>query len=157
MLLLTSSMAMAQKLFLGSPNGRLEVMIEMNGGVATYTVYYDGFQVIQPSQLGFEADFGDFTKDLSFKEKIGADTLNLVPLGVSDQTVNLKYKKLKHSKYSTCKQFYKVPFKNSKGQEMSVVFFGEKQQHCFPLRDTPSRRESQVWRYPSRGVVVQIS
>ena len=104
MLLLTSSMAMAQKLFLGSPNGRLEVMIEMNGGVATYTVYYDGFQVIQPSQLGFEADFGDFTKDLSFKEKIGADTLNLVPLGVSDQTVNLKYKKLKHSKYSTCKQ-----------------------------------------------------
>ena len=109
MLLLTSSMAMAQKLFLGSPNGRLEVMIEMNGGVATYTVYYDGFQVIQPSQLGFEADFGDFTKDLSFKEKIGADTLNLVPLGVSDQTVNLKYKKLKHSKYSTCKQFTRYP------------------------------------------------
>ena len=120
--LLTSAMTMAQKLFMGSPDGRLDVKIEVNGGVATYAVYYDGVQVLEPSQLGFEADFGDFTKDLSFKEKIGVDTLNLVPLGVSDQTVNLKYKKLKHSKYSTCKQFYKVPFKNSKGQEMSVVF-----------------------------------
>ena len=43
MLLLTSSMAMAQKLFLGSPNGRLEVMIEMNGGVATFVSVVTAF------------------------------------------------------------------------------------------------------------------
>jgi hypothetical protein len=43
-LLLSVTMAMAQKIFLTSSNGRLEVMIENNGGQPTYTVYYDSIR-----------------------------------------------------------------------------------------------------------------
>ena len=50
MFLLTSAMTMAQKLFMGSPDGRLDVKIEVNGGVATYAVYYDGVQVLEVVQ-----------------------------------------------------------------------------------------------------------
>ena len=115
MLLLTSMSAMAQKIFLGSPNSRLDVEIEVKGGVATYAVYYDGFQVMEPSQLGFVADFGDFSKGLAFKENIVLDTLNLVPSKITDIV-------FKPEKVSLCTYLYTVPFKNAKGQEMTVEF-----------------------------------
>ena len=115
MLLLTSVSAMAQKIFLGSPNSRLDVEIEVKGGVATYAVYYDGFQVMEPSQLGFVADFGDFSKGLAFKENIVLDTLKLVPSKITDIV-------FKPEKVSLCTYLYTVPFKNAKGQEMTVEF-----------------------------------
>ena len=115
--LLTSAMTMAQKVFMGSSNGRLDVKIEVNGGVATYAVYYDDVQVLEPSQLGFEADFGDFSKGLTFKDNIVLDTLNLTPSRFIDAVLVRKNGKLNLSS-----QVYKIPFKNAKGQEMTVEF-----------------------------------
>ena len=115
--LLTSAMTMAQKVFMGSSNGRLDVKIEVNGGVATYAVYYDDVQVMEPSQLGFEADFGDFSKGLTFKDNIVLDTLNLTPSRFIDAVLVRKNGKLNLSS-----QVYKIPFKNAKGQEMTVEF-----------------------------------
>ena len=117
MLLLTSSMAMAQRIFLGSPNNRLDVEIEVKGGIPTYAVYYDDFQVMEPSQLGFEANFADFTKGMSFKENIVLDTLNLIPSKITDIVFKEKSKTI-----TVCTYMYKIPFKNAKGQEMTVEF-----------------------------------
>ena len=117
MLLLTSSMAMAQKIFLGSPNNRLDVEVEVKGGVPTYAVYYDDFQVMLPSQLGFEADFGDFTKGMAYKENIGTDTLNMTPSRITDIVFKERTKSV-----TLCTFMYKIPFKNAKGQEMTVEF-----------------------------------
>jgi len=121
-LLLTVLTAAAQKVFMSSSNGRLEVMIENNGGQPTYTVYYDGVEALAPSRLGFEADFGDFSKGMTFKEKISVDTLSLMPTQFRDATLYLKYKKLKKSTMSMGSQNYKIPFLNAKGQEMTVEF-----------------------------------
>ena len=122
LLLLTSVMTMAQKVFLSSPNSRLEVMIENNGGLATYAVYYDGVEVLQSSRLGFEANFGDFTQGLTFKEKPQTDTLDLTPSKLVDRTIYWKRNVFKHASASLSDHTYNIPFKNAKGQEMTVVF-----------------------------------
>lgn len=122
LLLLTSTVMMAQKVFLSSPNNRLEVMIENSGGLATYAVSYDGVEVLQPSRLGFEANFGDFTQGLTFKEKPQQDTLDLMPSKLTHSTVYWNRKVFKHASASLGDHTYSIPFKNAKGQEMTVVF-----------------------------------
>ena len=122
LLLLTSAVAMAQKVFLSSPNSRLEVMVETNGGLATYAVYYDGAEMLLPSRLGFEANFGDFTQGLTFKEIPQKDTLGLTPSKLVDRTIYWKRKVFKHASASLSDHTYNITFKNAKGQEMTVVF-----------------------------------
>lgn len=58
----------AENLKVTSPDGRLIVNLEDKGGIVTYTVNYDGQEVIKPSQLGFISDVGDFSKGLTFKK-----------------------------------------------------------------------------------------
>ena len=111
--LLSTAVLLAGEFALSSPNGRLKVTIGDNGGQAAYSVSYDGVQVLLPSRLGFEADFGDFTKDLT----IGEPKMKIV-----DSEVTLSYKKLKHSAFKSCAHRYSVPFRNAKGQTMTVVF-----------------------------------
>ena len=150
LLLLTSAAAMAQKVFLSSPNNRLEVMIENNGGLATYAVYYDGVEVLQPSRLGFEANFGDFTQGLTFKEKPQQDTLDLMPSKLAHSTIYWNRKVFKHASASLGDHTYNIPFKNAKGQEMTVVF-------RLTNNDIAFRYEkSKVWRYSSRGQFVPL-
>ncbi len=111
--LLSTAVLLAGEFALSSPNGRLKVTIGDNGGQAAYSVSYDGVQVLLPSRLGFEADFGDFTKDLT----IGEPKMKIV-----DSEVTLSYKKLKHSAFKSCAHRYSVPFRNAMGQTMTVVF-----------------------------------
>ena len=111
--LLSTAVLLAGEFALSSPNGRLKVTIGDNGGQAAYSVSYDGVQVLLPSRLGFEADFGDFTKDLT----IGEPKMKIV-----DSEVTLSYKKLKHSAFKSCAHRYSVPFRNAKGQMVMVVF-----------------------------------
>ena len=81
---------------LSAIGSRAELTISDDGGLATYSVAYNGVQVMAPSRLGFEADFGDFTKGL----KMGGYSKQL--------TINAVR--------------YTVPFTNAKGQQMKVVF-----------------------------------
>ena len=103
------TMLTAQKVFLYSTNSRLEVMLECNNGLATYTVYYDDVELLGPSRLGFEADFGDFTKGLTMgqsKMQI-RDGIVIGPGGRRRSQSGVRYT---------------VPFTNAKGQEMKVIF-----------------------------------
>ena len=50
-----------------SPDGKLVVTINDEGGKPTYTVSYEGQIVLTPSALGLQTNIGDFTQNLSLK------------------------------------------------------------------------------------------
>ena len=49
-----------------SPDGKLMLTISNEGGRPSYTVSYDGVEVLRPSALGLTADYGDFTQGMKF-------------------------------------------------------------------------------------------
>ena len=107
--LLTAVTMMAKTETVPSSNNRLELTFSDEGGVATYSVSYDGVPVLTSSRLGFEADFGDFTKGL---------TMGQYKMQLRDATIFVKggpSRKVNAVRYT-------VPFTNAKGQQMSVVF-----------------------------------
>ena len=107
--LLTAVTMMARTETVPSSNNRLELTFSDDGGVATYSVSYDGVPVLTASRLGFDADFGDFTKGL---------TMGQYKMQLRDATIFVKGGK--NRKVSAVR--YTVPFTNAKGQQMSVVF-----------------------------------
>ena len=146
--MLTVLTATAETRTMSSLNGRLEVTISDEGGLATYAVSYDGIQVMEPSRLGFEADFGDFTQGLTMSE---------FKMTLMDSHVSLKNSKLKKSKYTRNIVRYTVPFKNTKGQTMTVVFDISKNDIAFRYEiprpgENPKcgviRREVSSFRFP---------
>ncbi len=48
-----------------SPDGKLRVEVASQGGNLTYSVSYEGVEMLRPSALGLTADFGDFTTGLT--------------------------------------------------------------------------------------------
>ena len=66
-----------------------------------------------PSRLGFEADFGDFTKGLTMGEP---------KMTIVDSRTIMKYKKTKQAESIKSSHHYHVPFTNAKGQKMTVFF-----------------------------------
>ena len=111
--LLTTITLMAETRAWLTANGRIELTISDNGGLATYDIRYDGMQVMEASRLGFEADFGDFTKNL----KMGDSRMEFRDISYqSNRPVSKK------SKVSQNAERYTVEFTNAKGQKMKVVF-----------------------------------
>ena len=62
---LQSQVLMAQVATVQSPDQRLKVNIELNDGVPSYNVVYDGKQMLENSPLGFVANIGDYSKGLT--------------------------------------------------------------------------------------------
>ena len=108
-LLLTAVTMMAETRTLPSVGNSIELTISDDGGLATYSIAYEGVQAIIPSRLGFEADFGDFTQGLKMSEP---------KMQFNDITIN----KPGGKKVSINGVRYTVPFTNAKGQQMSVIF-----------------------------------
>ena len=107
--LLTAITMMAKTETVPSSNNRLELTFSDEGGVATYSISYDGVPVLTTSRLGFEADFGDFTQGLKMGQyKMQFRDATIYSKGGPKRTVNAVR--------------YTVPFTNAKGQQMSVIF-----------------------------------
>ena len=73
--------AVAQVATVSSPDGRLKVNVDMKDGRPVYAVLYDGKQMLDESPLGFVANVGDYSQQLTFasadESKINKDyTLN---------------------------------------------------------------------------------
>lgn len=64
---LTAMAAWTETIKVTSPDGKLIVNVEAEGGKANYSINYDGKQMMQPSALGFVANTGDFSKTLTLK------------------------------------------------------------------------------------------
>lgn len=60
--------ATAKDKTIASPNGQLVVTLSDTGGKPTYVVTLNGKEVMQPSRLGFVADFGDLTHSMTLTD-----------------------------------------------------------------------------------------
>ena len=109
--LLPLSMA-AREASIASPNGKLVVTINDAGGRATYAVSLDGQQVLQPSALGFSADFGDFTQGL---------TITHAKTGKTEGDYRMRQVKQSQIHYQASTLM--LDFENAKKQKMQVEFF----------------------------------
>ena len=68
-LLLASVGMNAQVASVTSPDGKLKVNVDVKAGRPVYEVIYDGVQTLDESPLGFVADHGDFSQNVSFESK----------------------------------------------------------------------------------------
>jgi len=59
----------AQVASVTSPDGKLKVNVDVKAGRPVYEVIYDGVQTLDESPLGFVADHGDFSQNVSFESK----------------------------------------------------------------------------------------
>lgn len=68
MMLAAASMN-AQVASVTSPDGKLKVNVDVKAGKPVYEVIYDGKQMLDESPLGFVADHGDFSQNVTFASK----------------------------------------------------------------------------------------
>lgn len=96
-----------------SPDGRLEVKVScsLTDSTATYSITYDGRNVLLPSPLGFESNAGNFT-----------DGLTMVSHNESPVSDHYKLSRSKKSDIDFKANKLLCTFKNNKGGEMNVEF-----------------------------------
>ena len=110
-LLMLPLMAAAKDVNVKSPDGNVVVTISDEGGRLTYQVTLNGQTVLQPSQLGFEADFGTFATGLHI-----SDTLTTKV----EKDYEMRQVK-QHQMHFRANQLL-VSIENEKRQQMSVEF-----------------------------------
>ena len=108
---ITPSLGMAREASITSPNGKLTVTINDDGGKARYTVNLEGKQMLMPSDLGFKANFGDFTQGL----KIVSTKAEQV-----DKCYEMRQVKQSHMHYQAT--LLTLDFENAQRQKMSMEF-----------------------------------
>lgn len=94
-----------------SPDGKVVVTIDDEGGRLTYSVSYGGEQFLLPSALGLKADIGDFSEGLSMVKT--EETL-------IDTTYEMRGTKASTSHYVACQQ--KATYRNQKQQDITLTF-----------------------------------
>ncbi len=70
MFVMQASVMTAQVATVTSPDNRLKVDVDVKDGKPVYSVLYDGKQMLEESPLGFVANTGDYTKNMTF---VGAE------------------------------------------------------------------------------------
>ena len=96
---------------IASPNGQLTVVVNDDGGRASYNVTLDGRTMILPSALGFKADFGDFTEGL-----------RIVSTKAESIDRNYEMRQVKQSHFHYVATLLTLDFENARRQKMSVQF-----------------------------------
>ena len=109
--IVTPSLGMAREASITSPNGKLTVTINDDGGKARYAVSLEGKQMLMPSDLGFMANFGDFTQGL----KIVSTKAEQV-----DKCYEMRQVKQSHMHYQAT--LLTLDFENAQRQKMSMEF-----------------------------------
>ena len=105
------SLAVARDVTVTSPNGGLVVTISDENQRAVYSVTLDGRQMLLPSELGFKANFGDFTQGLKITDSKAEQI---------DRSYDMRQTKQSHFHYVASQMT--VDFENAKQQKMSVQF-----------------------------------
>ncbi len=113
-LLLTAVMPLAaQDVVVKGPDGKLQVTIACpaEGGEASYTVAYNGKQMLEPSPLGLETNVGDFAKSMKLT-------------GHKERVIDTVYtqSRIKASKIHYNANELVCSFANAVGQKMDVTF-----------------------------------
>ena len=109
--LMLPMVASAREVTIASPNRKLVVTVNDEGGKATYSVALNGQQLLLPSALGFKADMGDFTQGLKITNTKSARV---------DRTYEMR--QVKQSKMHYVAEALTVDFETAKGLKMSAEF-----------------------------------
>ena len=104
-------MSPAKDVNVSSPNQKLVVSINDNGGKASYSINYEGKTFLNSSRLGIVADAGNFAENLSIA---GSTTAKI------DEKYSLSRSKTANAHYVANQ--LKLELKNAKGQTMFVTF-----------------------------------
>ena len=132
LLLLFPFCSMAKEVSVASPNGKLQVTVNDNGGLATYSITLGGKAVLMPSRLGFRADFGDFSQGLS-----------IVDEQTSTASGEWQMRQVKQSLITFEANTLTVTFENAQKLQMQVDFHVEDNDVAFryliprPKKDNP--------------------
>jgi len=110
-LLLSALTAEAREAAVASPDGKLVVTVNDTGGQPTYDVTLDGQQALRPSRLGLNADYADFTRDMS-----------IVTVEQGRMEKSYKMRQTKQSARDYVANTLMVTFRNDKGLPFSVRF-----------------------------------
>jgi len=96
---------------ISSPDGKLSVDIDIDGGKASYRVIYSGIEVVESSPLGFVSNIGDYSTGIEYvsEEK-----------STIDERYELDRIKSRYNHYIANK--LKLNLKCSRGQQFSIVF-----------------------------------
>ncbi|MBQ9639949.1 MAG: glycoside hydrolase family 97 catalytic domain-containing protein [Bacteroidaceae bacterium] len=68
-LLACCTLSHAQLATVSSPDSKLKVTFDLKAGSPVYAVTYDGQRVLDPSPLGFVANIGDFSQNLTLQDQ----------------------------------------------------------------------------------------
>ena len=107
-MLLSPLTMLAGETTIASPNGKLVVTVNDKGGRATYSVTFEGRQLILPSALGFKSNIGDFTKGM----KLGKNDEKNV-----DKTYEMR--QVKQAKMHYVAKQQNIEFENGRQQKMT--------------------------------------
>ena len=111
LMMLAPITALAREATVTSPDGKLQVTINDEGGRATYAVTLQGQPMLLPSTLGFKADFGDFTQGLKITNTKAEQI---------DRCYEMRQVKQSHIHYVAT--LLTLDFENGKQQQMSMEF-----------------------------------
>jgi hypothetical protein len=105
------TMVSAEEYKVASPDGRIDVSINDDGGRLRYETCLDGVQMLQPSALGLLTSVGDFSKGLQI---VGEESRSV------NETYKMRNTKASHVYY--CANELTLKVKNAAGQQFSVQF-----------------------------------
>lgn len=103
--------AHAESFNVASPDNKTSVVIESENGRVSYSVFYDGKQMIERSALGVLTNIGDFSSGLTLKESKSGE--------IAD---NYEMHNAKASRISYKANQLNLTFANAKKQAMTVTF-----------------------------------
>ena len=96
---------------ISSPNERLTVSINVDNGIATYSIKYDNEEMLLPSRLGLKSNIGDFSEGLTLKNsEISEET----------RTYDMTRTKVSHSKFNAKKLV--LTLENSEKHQILITF-----------------------------------
>lgn len=112
-LLLTASLPLAaQDIVVGGPDGKLQLTVSCpQNGEATYSLSYNGKQMLEPSPLGMETNVGDFAKAMKLT-------------GHEQKSIDTEYTqtRIKASRIHYQANELICSFANGRGQKVDVTF-----------------------------------
>ena len=127
LLAITTMSAFAQQATVTGPDSFLKVNVSVKQGIPVYSVTYKDKTILEDSPLGFIANVGDFSRDMTFT-------------GQKENKIDKTYTqdRIKQSQIHYQANELTCTFTN---KEKKNNIPRKQQRYCFPLRN------AQIWRY----------
>ena len=129
LLAITTMSAFAQQATVTGPDSFLKVNVSVKQGIPIYSVTYKDKTILEDSPLGFIANVGDFSRDMTFT-------------GQKENKIDKTYTqdRIKQSQIHYQANELTCTFTN-KERKYKYNIPRKQQRYCFPLRN------AQIWRY----------